>query len=123
MLDWEIATLGDPLADFAYTLNAWAEPGDPGVDGGDPPTALAGFPSRAELIERYAAATGADLSDLDYYRTFNHWKTACILHGVYARYRAGQKDTAGVDVDGLLRERMQASVAGAAALADRAVPG
>ena len=109
VLDWEIATLGDPLADFAYTLNAWAEPGDPGADVGDAPTAVVGFPSRAELLDRYAAATGADLSDLDYYRTFNHFKTACILHGVYARYRAGQKDSVGVDVDGLLR-RTQAAV-------------
>ena len=122
VLDWEIATLGDPLADFAYTLNAWAEPGDVGVDGLDPATALPGFPSRDELTDRYAKATGADLTHLDFYRSFNQWKTACILHGVYARYRVGQKDTAGVDLP-MLRQRMQASVAGAAALADRAVPG
>ena len=100
-LDWEIATLGDPLADFAYSINAWVEPGDPGVYGADPPTALAGFPSRAELMERYASATGADLSNLGYYRAFNAWKTACILHGVYARYRAGQKSTDGVDLETL----------------------
>ncbi len=87
MLDWEIATLGDPLADFAYSVNAWVEPGDAGVYGADPPTALPGFPSRSDLIDRYAAATGADLSDLAYYRAFNSFKTACILHGVYARYR------------------------------------
>jgi aminoglycoside phosphotransferase (APT) family kinase protein len=52
-------------------------------------------------MERYAAATGADLSNLGYYRAFNSWKTACILHGVYARYRAGQKSTEGVDLDTL----------------------
>lgn len=101
VLDWEIATLGDPLADFAYSINAWVEPGDAGVYGSDPPTALAGFPSRDELIERYAASTGADLSDLAYYRTFNSFKTACILHGVYARYLAGQKSTEGVDLETL----------------------
>lgn len=101
VLDWEIATLGDPLADFAYSINAWTEPGDVGVYGSDPPTSLPGFPSRADLIDRYAAATGADLSNLAYYRCFNAWKTACILHGVYARYRAGQKSTEGVDLDGL----------------------
>jgi aminoglycoside phosphotransferase (APT) family kinase protein len=99
VLDWEIATLGDPLADFAYSVNAWVEPGDAGVYGADPPTALPGFPSRAELIARYETATGADLSDLAFYRAFNSFKTACILHGVYARYRAGQKSTEGVDVD------------------------
>jgi aminoglycoside phosphotransferase (APT) family kinase protein len=101
VLDWEIATLGDPLADFGYSLNAWVEPGDAGVYGADPPTALPGFPSRDDLIERYAAATGADLSDLAFYRAFNSWKTACILHGVYARYRAGQKSTEGVDLESL----------------------
>ena len=99
VLDWEIATLGDPLADFAYSINAWVEPGDAGVYGSDPPTALPGFPSRADLIARYEAATGADLSDLSFYRAFNAFKTACILHGVYARYRAGQKSTEGVDLD------------------------
>lgn len=101
VLDWEIATLGDPLADFAYSLNAWVEPGDAGVYGADPPTALPGFPSRDDLIERYAGATGADLTNLAFYRTFNSWKTACILHGVYARYRAGQKSIEGVDLEGL----------------------
>ena len=59
------------------------------------------FPGRDDLIARYADATGADLSNLDYYRAFNSFKTACILHGVYARYRAGQKSTEGVDIDGL----------------------
>lgn len=114
VLDWEIATLGDPLADFAYTLNAWAEPHE-AVAGADPSTALPGFPSRAELTDRYAAATGANLQHLGFYRAFNMWKTACILHGVYARYRAGQKDTAGVDVDGLF-VRMRTAVDGAATM-------
>jgi aminoglycoside phosphotransferase (APT) family kinase protein len=99
VLDWEIATLGDPLADFAYSINAWVEPGDAGVYGADPPTALPGFPSRDDMIARYAASTGADLSDLAFYRTFNSFKTACILHGVYARYLAGQKSTEGVELD------------------------
>lgn len=98
VLDWELATLGDPLADFAYSLNAWVEAGDPGIYGTDPPTVLPGFPTRAELTERYAAATGRDLSDLSYYRAFNFFKTAGILIGVYARYVAGQKSTEGVDM-------------------------
>ncbi|MEO6571171.1 MAG: phosphotransferase family protein [Ilumatobacteraceae bacterium] len=101
VLDWEIATLGDPLADFAYSVNAWVEPGDVGVYGADPPTALPGFPSRDDMIRRYADATGADLGDLAFYRSFNSFKTACILHGVFARYRAGQKSTEGVDVNAL----------------------
>jgi aminoglycoside phosphotransferase (APT) family kinase protein len=117
VLDWELASLGDPLADFAYSLNAWTEPGDAGVYGSDPPTALPGFPSRAQLIARYAAITGADVSNLSYYRAFNSWKTGCILHGVYARYLAGQKSTEGVDLDGL-RARVDIAIATAAAFAD-----
>jgi len=102
VLDWELATLGDPFADFAYSINAWVEPGDSGVYGVDSPTQLPGFPSRHELIERYAAATGADMSLLGYYRTFNYFKTAGILIGVYARYVAGQKSSEGIDVEGML---------------------
>lgn len=117
VLDWEIATLGDPLADMAYSINAWIEPTDTVAEGVDPPTALPGFPSRADLIARYAAATGADLSELAFYRTFNSFKTACILHGVYARYRAGQKSTDGVDMD-LLFSRMRLTIDTAAAAAD-----
>ncbi len=116
VLDWEIATLGDPLADMAYSINAWVEPGDPGVYGSDPPTALPGFPSRDELVARYAAATGADLSDLAYYRCFNSFKTACILHGVYARYLAGQKSTDGVDLP-MLFARIGLSLDNAEAMA------
>ena len=116
VLDWEIATLGDPLADMAYSINAWVEPGDPGVYGADPPTALPGFPSRAVLIERYSDTTGADLSDLAYYRAFNSFKTACILHGVYARYMAGQKSTEGVDLP-MLFARIGLSLDNAAAMA------
>ena len=113
VLDWELATLGDPLADFAYSLNAWVEPGDAGVYGTDAPTVLDGFPRRAELVARYAAATGRDAETLSgglaYYRAFNYFKTAGILIGVYARYVAGQKSTEGVDLPMLL-SRVTASV-------------
>jgi len=117
VLDWEIATLGDSLADFAYALNAWGEPG-----GGEPlaaegATQAPGFVAPQVLIDRYAEATGADLSQLDYYVAFNHFKTACILHGVYARYRMGQKSSEGVDLDGM-KERMIATLDRAAVLLD-----
>jgi aminoglycoside phosphotransferase (APT) family kinase protein len=91
VLDWEISTLGDPLADLAYCINGWAEAGDV-TSRVDPPTILAGFASREALVDRYADASGADLSQLPYYRAFNHWKTVCIIQGVYARYLAGQKE-------------------------------
>ncbi|MFK7917335.1 MAG: phosphotransferase family protein [Ilumatobacter sp.] len=107
VLDWEIGTLGDPLADFAYALNAWIEPEDNPGAAEVSPTALPGFSSRDDLIAAYAERTGADLSDLGFYRAFNSFKTACILHGVYARYRLGMKSTDGVDMDGLFDRIVQ----------------
>ncbi|MGI9598084.1 MAG: phosphotransferase family protein [Acidimicrobiales bacterium] len=105
VLDWEIATLGDPLADFAYALNGWSDPDDEIRVSHEAATTAPGFPRRQALADRYADLTGCDLSNLDYYRSFNYFKTACILHGVYARYMLGQKSTEGIDVDGL-KERM-----------------
>ena len=101
MIDWEIATLGDPLADLAYALNPWPDPSDPEPPAETSPHAQPGFPTRTALAERYAAATGADLSGLNYYVAFNRWKSACIVHGVYARYMEGKKSTEGVDTEGL----------------------
>ena len=109
VVDWEISTLGDPLADLAYALNPWPEAGDPAPKGPVGPTTPPGFPPRIELAERYSARTGRSLSNLDYYVGFNRWKSAAILHGVYARYMAGKKSTDGVDLDEM-RERMLATL-------------
>ena len=118
VVDWEISTLGDPLADLAYALNQWAQPDDPPAVRGDPPTAQPGFASRAELADRYAARTGRDLSKLDFYIGFNRWKSAAIVHGVYARYMEGKKSTDGVDMEGLKRGILQ-SLAQAEAAVNR----
>ena len=120
VVDWEISTLGDPLADLAYCINAWVEPGDEGITG-DPPTALEGFGPRDPLIQRYADRTGADLSLLDYYRCFNSWKTVCILQGVYARYLNGQKSADGFDIEDFPL-RIDASLTRAVESADRLTP-
>ena len=101
VLDWEISTLGDPLADLAYALNQW-----PDDDGAVPfrpvaSTSVPGFPGRKEMARWYAELTGRDLSRLDYYTGFNRWKTAAITHGVYARYMEGKKNTEGIDLEGL----------------------
>lgn len=98
VLDWELCTLGDPLADVGYLLNSWIEPGE----GADPvaPTAVGGFPGRDEICERYQAATGRDLSAIGYYRAFSHWRLAAIGQGVYKRYLVGAMgDTSGMDLE------------------------
>lgn len=89
VLDWEICTLGDPLADLGLLMVYWNEPGDPNVLLGVSPTTAPGFPGRAELRRRYAEGSGRDVSALDFYIAFGYWKLACILEGVYARYAGG----------------------------------
>lgn len=101
VVDWEISTLGDPLADLAYALNQWPDPTDKEPPAPEGATAPPGFPSRTQLADRYAQKTGRDLSLLDFYVGFNRWKSACISHGVYARYCEGKKSTDGIDVDAM----------------------
>ena len=91
VLDWELCTLGDPLADVGYLLNNWVSPDEvhgPG-EGYHAPTAAGGFISRRELTEYYATTTGRDLSDINYYRAFSHWRLASIAQGAYKRYIVG----------------------------------
>jgi aminoglycoside phosphotransferase (APT) family kinase protein len=103
VLDWEISTLGDPLADLGYALATWAEPGDEVRTISTSPSDLPGFASRAELAAHYRARSDLDTSGLDFYLAFSYWKLACINQGVWARYDSGQMAADGVDVDGILR--------------------
>jgi len=89
VLDWELCTLGDPLADVGLLLVYWAEPGDQTLPLGAAPTVMAGFPGRAVIAEAYAAHSGRDLSQLDVYVAFASWKLAVILEGVVARHATG----------------------------------
>ena len=90
ILDWELCTLGDPLADVGYMLNNWVSPGEVEEREGDQsPTAVGGYPSRDELCDIYATNTGRDLSEINYYRAFSHWRLAAIGQGVYKRYLMG----------------------------------
>lgn len=116
VVDWEISTLGDPLADLAYALNQWPDPDDREPPPPEGATSPPGFPSRTELAARYAETTGRDLSLLDYYVGFNRWKTAAIVHGVYARYCQGNKSMDGVDLD-----EMRGRIARSLDLAEEAV--
>jgi aminoglycoside phosphotransferase (APT) family kinase protein len=98
VLDWELCTLGDPLADVGYLLNAWQQPGEPGAE--LTPTGVGGFPTRAELCECYTRATGRDLSGINYYRAFSHWRLAAIGQGVYKRYLVGAMgENRGMDLE------------------------
>ena len=74
LLDWELCTLGDPLADVGYLLNNWVEPGE-GIED-VVPTAAGGFPGRREISEQYEAATGRSLAGISYYQAFSHWRLA-----------------------------------------------
>jgi aminoglycoside phosphotransferase (APT) family kinase protein len=94
VLDWELCTLGDPLADLGLLMVYWADRDDPASGRLSPATVLDGFPSRADLVERYAARSGRDVSEIDRYTAFGYWKLACIVEGVYARYVGGSMGAA-----------------------------
>jgi len=98
VLDWELCTLGDPLADVAYQAIYWTDPGDrPRIE--NDPTPAPGFPTYGEVLERYAARTGFDVSDIDYYIAFAHWRLAIITEGVFARYVHGAMGDKATDLD------------------------
>ncbi|MFC9767339.1 phosphotransferase family protein [Rhodococcus jostii] len=97
VLDWEMATLGDTLADVGIMLSFWDQPG--AVD--NPVTKglarLDGFPTRAELLDRYATRRGIEIPDIDWYTVFADFKIAVILEGINARHAQG--DTVGGGFD------------------------
>ncbi len=95
VLDWELCTLGDPLADVGYLAVYWTDPGSPGRRHNDP-SGAPGFSTYAELLERYAARTGRDVSAIDFYVAFASWRLAVISEGVYARYLHGAMGDQGI---------------------------
>ena len=91
LIDWELGTLGDPLLDLGWTLTAWREAGDPTVGSSAPQVQpWDGFLSRAELVSRYGAASGRDMSTMPWFFGLACFKLACLLEGSYARAKAGQ---------------------------------
>ncbi len=97
VLDWELCTLGDPLADVGYMGVYWYD-GNPANLRHNDPTSAGGFPTYPDLLERYAMRTGRDLSGIGYYVAFSCWRLAVISEGVYARYLHGAMgDQEGVD--------------------------
>jgi aminoglycoside phosphotransferase (APT) family kinase protein len=115
VFDWEMATLGDPLADLGYTLIYWMEASDAassvGVGSVSTFTALPGFLTRAEIIEEYARRSGRNVDAVDFYQVLALYKLAVISEGIYARFLQGK--TLGDGFDNLGRA--------AAGLAQRAL--
>jgi aminoglycoside phosphotransferase (APT) family kinase protein len=92
VLDWEMATVGDPLVDLGCTLCYWTEAGDPAMRGGalSGITAGPGWLTRADLVRRYAEKAACDVSSLGYYEVFGLFKLGVILQQIYFRYHRGQ---------------------------------
>src|SRR3954469_925852 len=92
VLDWDMCTQGDPLADLGYVLNYWVEPADPleWREIAAMPTWRDGFPSRAEAIARYAERTGFDVGAIGWHQGFAAFKLAVIIQQIYIRWVRGQ---------------------------------
>jgi aminoglycoside phosphotransferase (APT) family kinase protein len=93
IFDWELATIGDPLADVGYLTATYTQPGDTGtLTSLGAVTQREGFPTRDELIARYEERSGRSMSDVRWYQTLALWKTAIFLEGSYKRLLAGTTD-------------------------------
>jgi len=126
VLDWEMATLGDPLADLGMQIMYWADnspdatPGAPGISSNSV-TALPGFLPRSEAIARYAAKSGRDLSNLDFYVVLAFFKLAVILEGINARYLEG--GTVGEGFEGIGQQALGLARTGLSVADRSAIPG
>ena len=93
VVDWEMSTLGDPLADLGWMLYFWREPGDPELGlAASTVTHLEGFPRRGEMMSRYIEKTGAEPKNILWYVALAGWKIAIIMEGSYRRFKAGITD-------------------------------
>ncbi len=95
VFDWELATIGDPLADVGYLTVTWAQAGDPdemAFGSLSAATRLEGFPTRDELVARYESETGRSVAALNWYQALALWKAAVFMEGNYKRFMAGSTD-------------------------------
>jgi aminoglycoside phosphotransferase (APT) family kinase protein len=106
VLDWEMATLGDPLADVGLFLVYWARDESASQGVGAPIDTRAGFSTRGEIIERYAKQSGRDVSQLDFYEVLASYKLAIILEGIHARFLMGKTLGEGFEHIGAMVEAM-----------------
>ena len=116
VLDWELATIGDPLADLGLFLAYWRPPAHLTAL---PPTSCAdGYPTRNDLLKAYVTKTGRRADDIDYYIALGYWKLACIQSGVHARGSSGAMADDAADLAGwsaqitLLAEAAAATLTG-----------
>jgi aminoglycoside phosphotransferase (APT) family kinase protein len=120
VLDWEMATVGDPLSDVAALLVYWTEPGDEELLGGlRSVTAQPGFPRRHEVADLYARLSGRDLAVFDYYMAFAYFKVAVICQQIFYRWKVGQT----TDARFAGHERVARNLLGQAARVARLVSG
>ncbi len=95
IFDWELSTIGDPLADLGYFTITWAQPGDPedlGFGNLTVATRREGFITREELIARYEEQSGRSMSALNWYQALAMWKAAVFMEGNYKRFSMGASD-------------------------------
>ncbi len=90
VVDWELCTIGDPMADLGLLMVYWRQADDPPLRLLTPASTEPGFPARSDLADWYAEITGRDISQLDYFTALGFWKLAIIAEGVLARFSAGQ---------------------------------
>ncbi len=122
LIDWELSTLGHPVADLAWALMFWSEAPDEPMESAGGATLAAGFLPRSEVTAIYAERTGFDLADLSYFMALAYWRIGCLMEGSAARSRAGsggglqqaaRSDGAG-DAGSDTRRRIEAVFAAAA---------
>jgi aminoglycoside phosphotransferase (APT) family kinase protein len=102
IFDWELATVGDTMADLGWLISSWQEPGELDFTPiSEAPSAATGFATRAELVDRYAASVDVSPDTLAYYEAFARWRMACISVGVRHRYESGAMGADGFDPSGL----------------------
>jgi aminoglycoside phosphotransferase (APT) family kinase protein len=114
VLDWELSTIGDPLADLGLLLFYWAQQGEPAIPLVPNITSSDGFPPRSYLLARYAQRTGIDVSTVPFYEAFARFKFAVIIQGVTRRSALGMM--AGQDFGNLDAEVVRLAGAGLDAL-------
>jgi aminoglycoside phosphotransferase (APT) family kinase protein len=114
VLDWELCTIGDAVADACWSLLYWIDPGDSCPFLESAPTLASAFPRRDEVAARYAARSGRDLERLGWFTVFGYWKMACIVEGVYARRLKGARGGAAQQDPSSIADRVDTYLAYAA---------